>query len=117
MNEQEKQKSKPCEPHMNCEHDGPDAICQKQEAYTLDEAVRDITKVGVCPASKSAVREIIERLLSAKDAEIAQAKREERERVKSEVIGNAILHQAKPDGVFKGDSWEISKKALNKICE
>ena len=31
--------------------------------YTIDNAVRDITQVSVAPASKGAVREILEKLL------------------------------------------------------
>ena len=32
--------------------------------YTIESAVRDITAVGVCPAPKSAVKKILERLLA-----------------------------------------------------
>jgi hypothetical protein len=35
------------------------------EDYTIGEAVRDITKVGVCPAPKGAVKKIVERLLAS----------------------------------------------------
>jgi len=35
------------------------------ENYGIDQAVRDIIRVGVCPAPKGAVRKILERLLSA----------------------------------------------------
>ena len=38
------------------------------QPYTISEAVREITKVGVCPAPKSAVRKILERLLTEAEA-------------------------------------------------
>ena len=38
------------------------------EGYTIESAVRDITKVGVCSAPKSAVKKILERLLAEAEA-------------------------------------------------
>ena len=39
------------------------------DKYTIDNAVRNITRVGVCPAPKSKVKEIIESLVSQVERE------------------------------------------------
>jgi len=44
--------------------DIPRAVCED----TINAAVRDITAVGVCPAPKSAVKKILERLLAEAEA-------------------------------------------------
>lgn len=44
----EKQESEPCEPHMNCEHDVPEAICQKQESNVVMNMAKRLTEQPNC---------------------------------------------------------------------
>lgn len=58
------------------------------------------------------VREFVEK--ESAEAEQRGAERE-RERLKGEVISHSVLHPWKEGSLYKGDTWEISKKSLNDI--
>lgn len=86
--------------------------------YTIDNAVRDITKVGVCPAPKGAVKKILERLHESIMANHATEDKGcwECQLQKREDLGATIMKERCKEAVKKDCPLSINHRCKNGTC-